>query len=239
MRTYKFTTVLFVTLFLAACGGRSLAPSAVAPSTVTANESVWQLDQESQTHVPSQVSFPEQIQDFVRVEIKNFDASGADVAAIYRSGKQNKGRRNEITVYATHISKFRTKDVTAEAYAQEAGQAIKYRWKQAKYLQGGSLKSRANPFVAGPFHLFSVELRNKPHRTGVWTKRHGDWLLKARFTYTYKESDADKAMKLLKSMLAEKGGPQGLTISTTNKDGAAPGMEQVVQILESISWEPV
>jgi len=197
---------------------------------------IWQAADGNQIHKLSNVVFPARIQGYVRTKTNNFATDGLDVGIVYVSDTRKRGEIDEISLYVTHVSKFATDTVDAKQYADDAARTVQTRWKQAKYLQGGNLSVQGSPFVKGPFHLFEVKLRSKMYRTGVWTKRHEDWLLKARFTYLYEETESDKIMSMLEKALNKEMSSTGLRVQMTNKDGAVSGMEHVVDLLSGVQW---
>jgi len=232
MRLLLVSALLFL---LSACGGSTVEPGAVVP-TIMPDTAVWLTAEGNQTHRLSGIMFPARIKGYIRVNTKNFSSDGSDVGIVYKKASAGRGLVNEITLYATHVSKFSSGTLNAKLYADDAARSIQTRWKKAKYLQSGDLLAKANPFVEGPYHLFEVKLRGKTYRSGVWTKRHGDWFLKARFTYIYEETETDKVMSTLSKALQNEMGGKGVKIQATNKDGVALGMEHVVNLLTGVHW---
>jgi len=217
-------------LALTACGLDTPSPSA----RFDAAEGYWQQNAAGgQHHVPSDILFPERIGDYVRVRLHDFRPDGRDVGVVYQNpGLTSEGRPAELTLYVTY-----SKGGTAEQYADSAVQAIVQRWSDVEKVQYGVFTPETGSPAAGPFRLYRVYLGGSMARTGVWTSRKGDWLLKARFTYP---EEVDKAMTLLRQglnqTLAEQGADQQVSIITRDKEGVAPDMQHVTAALKDVIW---
>lgn len=224
--------LLWATLAIAltACGLDTPAPN----TRFDAADGYWQQDATGgQHHVPSDILFPERIGEYVRVRLHDFRPDGRDVGVVYQNpGLTSDGRPAELTLYVTY-----SKGGTAEEYADSAVQAIVQRWSDVEKVQYGVFTSETGSPAAGPFRLYRVYLGRSMARTGVWTSRKGDWLLKARFTYPEEE---DKAMTLLKQglnqALAEQGSDTQVSIISHDKEGVAPDMQHVTAALKDVVW---